>query len=67
LLRIQMQKWITRYKEKKAGAIQQVVALLPGIKTIVAQSWALSQQPGKWLRFKSFINNTVMLIVHHEQ
>ena len=67
LLRIQMQKWITRYKEKKAGAIQQVVALLPGIKTIVAQSWALSQQRGKWLRFKSFINNTVLLIVHHEQ
>ncbi len=67
LLRIQMQKWITRCKEKKAGAIQQVVALLPGIKTIVAQSWTLSQQPGKWLRFKSFINNTVLLIVHHEQ
>ena len=67
LLRMQMQKWITRYKEKKAGSIQQVVALLPGIKIIVEQSWALSQQPGKWLRFKSFINNTVLLIVHHEQ
>lgn len=67
LLRIQIQKWVTRYKEKKAGAIQQVVALLPGIKTIVAQSWVLSQQPGKWLRFKNFINNTILLIVHHEQ
>ena len=67
LLRMQMQKWITRYKEKKAGSIQLVVALLPGIKIIVEQSWALSQQPGKWLRFKSFINNTVLLIVHHEQ
>jgi hypothetical protein len=47
--------------------LQQVIALLPGIKIILQQSWQLSQQPTKWLRFKSFINNTVLLIVHHEQ
>jgi len=67
LLRLQIQKWISRYKEKNGNALQQVIALLPGIKIIVQQSWQLSQQPKKWLRFKSFINNTVLLIVHHEQ
>ncbi|MGG9961227.1 hypothetical protein [Ferruginibacter sp. SUN106] len=67
LLRLQIQKWVARYKEKNGNALQQVIALLPGIKIILQQSWQLSQQPGKWLRFKSFINNTVLLIVHHEQ
>jgi len=67
LLRIQIQKWIARYKEKNSNSLQQVISLLPGIKTILQQSWQLSQQPKKWLRFKSFINNTVLLIVHHEQ
>lgn len=66
LLRLQIQKWVTRYKEKNGNALQQVIALLPGIKQILQQSWQLSQQPTKWLRFKSFINNTVLLIVHHE-
>ena len=66
LLRLQIQKWISRYKEKNGNALQQVIALLPGIRIIVQQSWQLSQQPKKWLRFKSFINNTVLLIVHHE-
>jgi hypothetical protein len=67
LLRLQIQKWISRYKERNGNALQQVIALLPGIKIIVQQSWQLSRQPKKWLRFKSFINNTVVLIVHHEQ
>ena len=67
LLRIQIQKWVARYKEKNSNSLQQVIALLPGIKNILQQSWQLSQQPKKWLRFKSFINNTVLLIVHHEQ
>ncbi|GAB2833417.1 hypothetical protein [Ferruginibacter profundus] len=66
LLRMQIQKWVARYKEKNGNALQQVIALLPGIKIILQQSWQLSQQPGKWLRFKSFISNTVLLIVHHE-
>jgi hypothetical protein len=67
LLRLQIQKWVARYKQKNGNALQQVIALLPGIRIILQQSWQLSQQPGKWLRFKSFINNTVLLIVHHEQ
>jgi hypothetical protein len=67
LLRLQMQKWVTQYKGKNNNALQQVIALLPGIKIILQQSWQLSQQPKKWGRFKSFINNTVLLIVHHEQ
>lgn len=67
LLRLQIQKWVARYKEKNGNALQQVIRLLPGIKIIVQQSWQLSQQPTKWLRFKNFINNTVLLIVHHEQ
>ena len=67
LLRLQIQKWVARYKEKNGNALQQVIALLPGIKIILQQSWQLSQQPKKWLRFKSFINYTVLLIVHHEQ
>jgi hypothetical protein len=67
LLRLQIQKWINRYKERNGNALQEVIALLPGIKIIVQQSWQLSRQPKKWLRFKSFINNTVLLIVHHEQ
>lgn len=66
LLRLQIQKWVARYKEKNGNTLQQVIALLPGIKTILQQSWQLSQQPTKWLQFKSFINNTVLLIVHHE-
>jgi uncharacterized membrane protein YagU involved in acid resistance len=67
LLRLQIQKWVARYKEKNGNALQQVIALLPGIKIILQQSWQLSQQPKKWMRFKSFINNTVLLIVYHEQ
>ncbi len=67
LLRLQMQKWVSRYKQKNNNSLQQVIALLPGIKIILQQSWQLSQQPKKWLRFKSFINNTVLLIVHYEQ
>jgi hypothetical protein len=67
LLRWQMQKWITQYKEKNSNALQQVIALLPGIKTVLQQSWQLSHQPKKWGHFKTFINNTVLLIVHHEQ
>jgi uncharacterized membrane protein YagU involved in acid resistance len=67
LLRLQIQKWVTKYKEKNSNSLQQVIALLPGIKTILQQSWQLSHQPSKWLHFKSFINNTVLLIVHHEQ
>jgi hypothetical protein len=67
LLRLQMQKWVTSYKEKNSNTLQQVIALLPGIKIILQQSWQLSQRPKKWTRFKSFINNTVLLIVHHEQ
>jgi hypothetical protein len=67
LLRLQIQKWVSRYKDKNSNALQQVIALLPGIKIIVQQSWQLSEQPKKWLRFKSFINNTVLLIIHHEQ
>jgi hypothetical protein len=67
LLRLQIEKWVAKYKEKNGNALQQVIALLPGIKIILQQSWQLSQQPKKWLRFKSFINNTVLLIVHHEQ
>ncbi len=67
LLRLQIQKWVSRYREKNGNALQQVISLLPGIKNILQQSWQLSQQSTKWLRFKSFINNTVLLIVHHEQ
>jgi len=67
LLRMQIQKWVTKYKEKNNNALQQVIALLPSVKIILQQSWQLSQQPKKWLRFKSFINNTVLLIVHYEQ
>jgi len=67
LLRLQIQKWVSRYKEKNGNALQQVIALMPGIRIMVQQSWQLSEQPKRWLRFKSFINNTVLLIVHHEQ
>jgi len=67
LLRLQIQKWVTKYKEKNGSNLQQVIVLLPGIRIILQQSWQLSRQPKKWLRFKSFINNTVLLIVHHEQ
>ncbi|MGC4102104.1 hypothetical protein [Ferruginibacter sp.] len=67
LLRMQLQKWVARYKEKNNNSLQQVIALLPGIRVILQQSWQLSQQPTQWQRFKSFINNTVLLIVHHEQ
>ncbi len=66
LLQLQLQKWVTRYKEKNNNKLQQVITLLPAVKIIVQQSWQLSQQSKKWLRFKSFINNTVLLIVHHE-
>ena len=67
LLRLQIQKWVTKYKQKNGSTLQQVITLLPGIKIILQQSWQISQQQKKWLRFKSFINNTVLLIVHHEQ
>ncbi len=67
LLRMQIQKWVTRYKQKNNNTLKQVIALLPAVKTIVQQSWQLSQQPKKWLRLKNFINNTVLLIVHYEQ
>jgi hypothetical protein len=66
LLKLQLKKWVEKYKEKNSNALQQVIALLPGVKTLLQQSWILSQQPKKWNRFKSFINNTVLLIVHHE-
>lgn len=67
LLRIQIQKWVAKYKEKNGNTLQQVIALMPGIKTVLQQSWQVSQQPKKWLQFKSFISNTVLLIVHHEK
>lgn len=66
LLRLQIEKWVHQYKERNSGILQQVIALLPGIKIIVQQSWQLSAQTKKWNRFKLFINNTVLLIVHHE-
>jgi hypothetical protein len=66
LLRMQLQKWVAKYRKKNGNALQQVISLLPGIKIILQQSWQLSRQPKKWLRFKSFINNTILLIVHHE-
>ena len=66
LLRLQIEKWVLKYKERNNGTLQQVIALLPGIKVIIQQSWILSAQTKKWNRFKLFINNTVLLIVHHE-
>jgi len=64
LLQIQIQKWVNTYKQKNENTLQQVFSLLPAIKNILQQSWQLSCQPTKWLRFKNFINNAVLLIVH---
>ena len=64
LLRIQMQKWITRYKEKKASPIQEVVVLLPGIKNILQTSWQVSATSGKLKRVKQFFLNAILLTVH---
>jgi hypothetical protein len=67
LLRLQIQKWLTQYKQKNTNTLKQVIALLPGVKIILQQSWQLSQQPKKWGHFKNFINNSILLIVYHEQ
>jgi hypothetical protein len=67
LLRVQMQNWLRKYNQKNSNALQQVMALLPGIKIILQQSWQISNHSNKWLHFKKFINNTALLIVHHEE
>ncbi len=67
LLRLQLKKWVARYKEQHGNQLQQVMALLPGIKTVLAQSWQISRRPHGWLHFKYFIMNAVLLIVYHEE
>ncbi len=67
LLRLQLQKWVANYKEKHGNRLQQVMSLLPGIRTVLSKSWQLSRRPQKWLHFKYFIMNSVLLIVHHEE
>jgi hypothetical protein len=67
LLRLQLQKWVEKYRQKNSSRLQQVIALLPGIRTVLQQSWQLSHQEKRWPRLKTFINNTVLMITYHEQ
>jgi hypothetical protein len=67
LLRMYLQKWFVKYKEKNSTHLQQIIILLPGIKNILQQSWQISQEKKKWLRFKIFMHTSVLLIVYYEK
>ncbi|MBP6431673.1 MAG: hypothetical protein KA319_07900 [Ferruginibacter sp.] len=60
-----IKKWMINFQEKNKNQIQQIILLFPAIKTIVQQSWLLSQK--KKSRFKNFIYNTALLIVRREE
>jgi hypothetical protein len=67
LLKKWISRWVDKYKTKNAGALQQVIALLPDVKTILNTSWRLSKHPRKAIQVKNFITNSVLLILHHEK
>jgi hypothetical protein len=57
-------KWVEKYKTQKANTLQEILALLPGIKMIVQFSWQKATGVNKYKRLQHFLSNTVMLIVH---
>lgn len=59
-------KWVKRYNSKRSAGIEQVIALLPDIRIILRASWKISNACGKWLHFKQFITNSLLLIIHYE-
>lgn len=66
LLRKWMQQWIEKYKERKKGSLNQVISLLPEVRSLLNISWQLSKHPKKLVHIKGFITNSILLIVNHE-
>lgn len=57
-------KWVEKYKTRKGNVLQEILALLPGIKMIVQFSWQRTNGENKYKRLRLFLSNTVMLIVY---
>jgi hypothetical protein len=64
LLKYAVGRFANKYKYKQNSHVQQVIALLPDVKNIVAISWKLAKGKNFVSRFGSFLNNTVTLIVN---
>lgn len=59
-----LSNWVNSFQKKSDGSLQQVLSLLPDIKSIVQVSWQLAAKGSMWQKFTSFISNTMMLIVY---
>jgi hypothetical protein len=57
-------KWVTKYQRSKNSSLQQVLALLPGIKHIVQFSWQQTTNTTGYRKLQHFLSNAVMLIVY---
>ncbi len=57
-------KWVDKYKAVKGTALQQVLALLPGIKNMVQFSWQKANETNRFKKVQHFLSNTAMLIIY---
>ncbi len=57
-------KWVDKYKAAKGTALQQVLALLPGIKNMVQFSWQKANETNRFKKVQHFLSNTAMLIIY---
>lgn len=56
--------WVNAYKNRRGEKLREIIALLPGIKTIVQFSWQKTANTSRYRRLQQFLSNTVMLIVY---
>ncbi len=56
--------WVSKYKSRRGERLGEIIALLPGIKTIVQFSWQKAGSTKRYRRLQQFLSNTVMLIVY---
>lgn len=57
-------KWVEKYKKRKGNVLQEILVLLPGIKTVIQFSWYKAGGVNKYRRLQHFLSNTVMLIIY---
>lgn len=57
-------KWVDKYKAAKGTTLQQVLALLPGIKNMVQFSWQKANETNRFKKVQHFLSNTAMLIIY---
>ncbi len=67
ILQFYLTKWLTNYKVKNKNLLQHTIALLPGIKEILKQSWIQTKNKKKLVHYKNFILTSILQIVHIEQ